>query len=79
MFSFEFEYSVNVFIFQSDLVGEMGKFRFGNCCPGGSCFRASWSPNSDLQLQTLPKPKEAGELFKLILFTSCNRKDLPPN
>lgn len=43
----------------------MGKFRFGNCCPGGCCFRAKWSPNSDLQLQALPKPKEAGKFTKI--------------
>ncbi|KAG5891827.1 hypothetical protein JTB14_035849 [Gonioctena quinquepunctata] len=38
----------------------MGKVKFPKCCSGRlSCFRASWSPNSDVQLQPLPKPKEA--------------------
>nr|XP_023022032.1 annulin [Leptinotarsa decemlineata] len=37
----------------------MGKFKFPCCRPCGSCFRASWSPNDDIGLQPLPKPKEA--------------------
>ncbi|KAJ8921065.1 hypothetical protein NQ315_015861 [Exocentrus adspersus] len=38
----------------------MGRFRLSNCCPQGiSGFRAKWSPRQDMQMQGLPKPKEA--------------------
>ncbi|XP_018564308.1 annulin [Anoplophora glabripennis] len=36
--------------------------RFSNCCPHGfPGFRAKWTPHQDLQMQALPKPKEADD------------------
>lgn len=42
----------------------MGRVNFSQrCCPGGlSFFRAKWKPNADLQLQPMPKPREAGDV-----------------
>lgn len=41
----------------------MGRIRLGNCCPDRfSCFRFKWAPSQELNMQPLPKPKEADEL-----------------
>ncbi|CAG9826107.1 unnamed protein product [Diabrotica balteata] len=47
----------------------MGRVNFGaRCCPGGFSFwRANWKPNAELQLQPLPKPKEANESYNNVL------------
>lgn len=46
----------------------MGRYRCDNRCDCFSCFRAKFTPNHDVALQTLPKPKEAGKENNKYIF-----------